>query len=53
VDERRFGHRMHGSGPRWKVITDLFHLHCRRLGLTSPPPLAPSGPRQGELFPVE
>ena len=53
VDERRFGHRMHGSGPRWKVITDLFHHHCRRLGLTSPPPLAPSGPRQGELFPVE
>jgi len=53
VDERRFGHRMRGSGPRWQLITDLFHLHRRRLHVATPPPLIPSRPRQGELFPVD
>lgn len=29
----RFHARMTGVGPRWKIIQDLFELHCRRLGL--------------------
>ena len=59
IDEGRFGHRMSGSGPRWKVITDVFHLHCRRLGLEtkeSPVGDAPKTFRrpsdQGTLFEV-
>ena len=35
LNDSRFGHRMVGSGPRWKVITDVFDLHCRRLGLNT------------------
>ena len=34
---------MHGSGPRWKAIVDLFDVHCRRLGLNADEP--PAGPR--------
>ena len=53
-----FGARMTGSGPRWSAIEDLFHLHCRRLGLGTTGEamlevLAPEhGPqwRQGQLF---
>lgn len=35
LNDSRFGHRMSGSGPRWKVITDVFDLHCRRLGINT------------------
>jgi DNA repair photolyase len=31
-NESRFGDRMHGCGPRWQVVEDLFALHCQRLG---------------------
>jgi DNA repair photolyase len=30
-----FGSRMRGQGPRWRMIEDLFALHCERLGLDS------------------
>jgi DNA repair photolyase len=33
MNDPRFGSRMSGSGPRWRVIRDLFDLHRRRLGL--------------------
>ncbi len=55
-----FGARMAGTGPRWKIIDDLFLLHCRRLGLRAAadavgpePPAAglpPRGARQPGLF---
>ncbi len=28
-----FGSRMIGQGPRWKLVQDMFKMHCRRLGL--------------------
>jgi len=28
-----FGLRMHGEGPRWSAIEQLFDVHCKRLGL--------------------
>jgi len=28
-----FGKRMHGEGPRWEAVQQLFRLQCRRLGL--------------------
>ena len=54
--EHRFTERMQGRGPRWKLATDLFQLHCRRLGmdgddwtsLRENPHAARQ--RQGELF---
>ncbi len=33
-NDPRFGERMHGQGPRWKMIDDLFELHCQKRGLT-------------------
>jgi len=33
LNDPRFGHRMEGAGPRWKAITDLFEVTCRRLGI--------------------
>ena len=42
VDDARFGHRMEGVGPRWKLVADLFALHARRLGLDTGE--APAGP---------
>ncbi len=56
ADAAAFGARMRGSGARWKTVTDLFALHCRKNGLE---PMAmefpeerrkPPSPRQGELF---
>jgi DNA repair photolyase len=29
----RFGRRMHGIGPRWALIEQLFETQCKRLGL--------------------
>ena len=31
--DARFGERMHGHGPRWDAIVDLFRVHAKRLGL--------------------
>ena len=33
LQESRFGERMRGRGPRYQIARDLFHLHCRQLGL--------------------
>jgi DNA repair photolyase len=44
LNDPRFGKRMEGSGPRWKTITDLFEVHCRRLGLRTDDPPAASRP---------
>jgi DNA repair photolyase len=30
-----FGERMHGRGPSWEVVRDLFEVHCKRLGLNA------------------
>jgi DNA repair photolyase len=32
LNESQFGLRMHGVGPRWEAIRNLFDLECRRLG---------------------
>lgn len=57
VDERRPGRRFAGQGARWRMIEDLFHMHCRRHGLEVgrleyPESDVARGPsaRQGELF---
>jgi len=56
-NDAAFGARMTGKGPRWKVIEDLFTVHCRRLGLDRDDPV--TGPEvrtfrrpsaQGTLF---
>jgi DNA repair photolyase len=31
-----FGDRMKGSGPHWEMLTQLFHLHCQKLGFNQP-----------------
>ncbi|MEY4575728.1 MAG: hypothetical protein RL701_431 [Pseudomonadota bacterium] len=33
VNRSEFGERMHGEGPRWQLVSDLFDLHCKRLGI--------------------
>jgi len=55
TSDSAFVERMRGRGPRWKLIEDLFALHCRRLGLRIseteiPVDLAPPRPRQSSLF---
>lgn len=48
-NDSRFGSRMHGQGPRWQVIEDLFALHATRHGLggehTAEPPCTFERPR--------
>ncbi|TAJ08207.1 MAG: PA0069 family radical SAM protein [Planctomycetota bacterium] len=34
-NDSRFGARMRGQGPRWRMIEQLFDVHCRRLGLAT------------------
>ncbi|MBM3976482.1 MAG: PA0069 family radical SAM protein [Planctomycetes bacterium] len=34
-NDSRFGARMRGQGERWRMIEQLFDLHCRRLGLAT------------------
>lgn len=46
VDEKRFGHRMVGEGPRWAVIERMFEVTTRRLGLNGE---GPFGHRVGKL----
>ncbi|MBL8785163.1 MAG: PA0069 family radical SAM protein [Deltaproteobacteria bacterium] len=60
LNESRFGDRMRGSGPRWRMIDDLFKSAWTRYGyspMPEPPPLGqvpfrrPERPRaQLELF---
>ncbi len=54
MNDPRFGARMRGQGPRWQLVTDLFELHCRRLGLArrtfAPRDTFRRSGRQGELF---
>jgi DNA repair photolyase len=35
TNDAAFGRRMTGTGPRWRVIADLFETTCRRLGLNA------------------
>ncbi|CAN5685758.1 PA0069 family radical SAM protein [soil metagenome] len=57
LNDARFGHRMHGSGPYADSTAQLFRLGCARVGLAAPwPPLetrhfrVPGTTRQGGLF---
>ena len=52
IRDSRFGHRMTGTGPRWKAVRDLFDMHCRKLGYVDSRERLPSPvrPKQGELF---
>lgn len=53
LNRSAFGARMHGEGPRWNAVLQLFRLHCRRLGLDDghrPQPPEPARPRQRGLF---
>jgi len=51
-----FGRRMRGEGQRWEAVHQLFHVHCRRLGLDddlrfgAEPRGEGPGQRQLELF---
>jgi DNA repair photolyase len=33
LNQSGFGERMQGEGPRWQLVSDLFDLQCKRLGL--------------------
>ncbi|MET0385940.1 MAG: PA0069 family radical SAM protein [Polyangiales bacterium] len=35
LNESAFGQRMTGHGPRWELVSDLFELHCKRLGINT------------------
>jgi DNA repair photolyase len=50
LTDPRFGSRMRGTGARWQAVTDLFNLHCHRLGLSAPSAPAARGPAQADLF---
>jgi DNA repair photolyase len=56
ITDGRFFHRHRGTGTYWKAISDLFSVHCQRLGLdrrtdaVGPSPFRRPGPVQGELF---
>ena len=32
-NESNFAQRMVGEGPRWQLVSDLFEMHCKRLGI--------------------
>lgn len=59
LSESAFGERMRGRGPRWKLVEDLFRLHCKRNSLAAegdlPEEARPTGPtlRQSTLFAEE
>jgi len=54
LNESAWGKRMHGEGPRWQAIEQLFAMHHRRLGFTEVPPMGATTFRrpsaQGDLF---
>jgi DNA repair photolyase len=55
ANDPRFHSRMHGSGPRWQLVVDLFAQQAARLGLRPPPPTTTASPfrrprAQGLLF---
>jgi len=33
LNNSAFGDRMTGEGPRWQVVSDLFEMQCKRLGI--------------------
>jgi len=35
LNESAFGERMQGVGPRWQLVSDLFDLHTKRLGINT------------------
>jgi len=35
IYDSTFGERMRGDGPRWQMVSDLFELHCKRLGIAN------------------
>jgi len=43
LNDPAFGSRMKGRGPRATAVKELFHLHCRRLGLDTTPPVLNTG----------
>jgi len=43
-NDPRFGHRMRGTGARWRMVAQLFDLHCRRLGLATGSEREPENP---------
>lgn len=36
LNDPRFGHRMHGSGPYWESVRRLFDVTAQRLGMNAP-----------------
>ena len=37
LNESSFSARHRGTGPRWEVVSQLFAIHCKRLGLATGP----------------
>ena len=35
LNSREFGERMRGQSEQWKIVVQLFNLHCKRLGLNA------------------
>ncbi len=35
LNSREFGERMRGQSEQWKIVVQMFHLHCKRLGLNA------------------
>lgn len=35
LNDSRFGARMDGAGPRWRVATEVFRVACRRAGIAT------------------
>lgn len=44
ANDPRFGSRMRGDGPRYRLIADLFARSARAVGLTPPPPAPDKSP---------
>jgi DNA repair photolyase len=54
LDESRFGKRMHGSGPYWESIRDLFEVFKKRYGLSATTaPAVGAAPRNTRSRPDE
>lgn len=44
MTDARFGNRMVGEGPRWKLVEDVFEKQCARLGMARTAPSLPMRP---------